>query len=457
MSTLYKQYLIVTSIVIISSLTISMLLLGQLYNNQVKVDMDEQNVEIAFDVLDIVEKLPFEQIDDYFESIAKLGYQIVLMDENKNLTSYGATFIDMKLNNEMVDLVGSNGIYHGIRNYKQNFSIMNHFANDVQNTIGVPLAIDDRNYAMFIRMDNTSSFTEMHYLIVGFLIITAIFIFVAMLLLARQLVQPLKQLQRATELIAQEDYNIDLNINRKDELGQLAIQFSKMAKRLSENDQLKKDFINNVSHDFQSPLLNIQGYANVLKDAENTEEERVQYLEIIEQETIRLSALTKQLLLLSSLDQKNLPIEKKKFSLDQQLKEILFAKRWKLDDKQMELIYELEPIDIVADQHLMEQVWDNLLSNAIRYSEEKGKIVVTCLREGDAVVVSIRDDGIGIPAESLERIKERFYRVEASRSRQSSGLGLAIVTEIIERHNGEFIIESELGKGTNVIVKLFER
>jgi len=237
----------------------------------------------------------------------------------------------------------------------------------------------------------------------------------------------------------------------------LAIQFSKMAKRLAENDQLKKDFINNVSHDFQSPLLNIQGYANVLKDAENTEEERVQYLEIIEQETIRLSALTKQLLLLSSLDQKNLPIEKKKFSLDQQLKEILFAKRWKLDDKQMELIYELEPIDIVADQHLMEQVWDNLLSNAIRYSEEKGKIVVTCLREGDAVVVSIRDDGIGIPAESLERVKERFYRVEASRSRQSSGLGLAIVTEIIERHNGEFIIESELGKGTNVIVKLFER
>ena len=457
MSTLYKQYLIVTSIVIISSLTISMLLLGQLYNNQVKVDMDEQNVEIAFDVLDIVEKMPFEQIDDYFESIAKLGYQIALMDENKNLTNYGAKFIDMELNNEMVDLVGSNGIYHGIRNYKQNFSIMNHFANDVQNTIGVPLAIDDRNYAMFIRMDNTSSFTEMHYLIVGFLIITAIFIFVAMLLLAHQLVQPLKQLQRATEQIAQEDYNIDLNINRKDELGQLAIQFSKMAKRLAENDQLKKDFINNVSHDFQSPLLNIQGYANVLKDAENTEEERVQYLEIIEQETIRLSALTKQLLLLSSLDQKNLPIEKKKFSLDQQLKEILFAKRWKLDDKQMELIYELEPIDIVADQHLMEQVWDNLLSNAIRYSEEKGKIVVTCLREGDAVVVSIRDDGIGIPAESLERVKERFYRVEASRSRQSSGLGLAIVTEIIERHNGEFIIESELGKGTNVIVKLFER
>ena len=211
-----------------------------------------------------------------------------------------------------------------------------------------------------------------------------------------------------------------------------------------------------VSHDFQSPLLNIQGYASVLKDAENTEEERIQYLEIIEHETKRLSALTKQLLLLSSLDQKNLPIEKKTYSLDHQLKELLFAKRWELDDKQMELVYELKPIEIYADQHLMEQVWDNLLTNAIRYSdpEKKGKIYVTCAREENAVVVSIRDNGIGIPEDALEKVKERFYRVDASRSSQSSGLGLAIVTEIVGRHDGELIIESELGEGTNVTVKL---
>ena len=297
----------------------------------------------------------------------------------------------------------------------------------------------------------------MHYLIVGFLLISAIIIFVAMIFLARQLVQPLKKLQLATEQIAQENYDIDLKINRNDELGQLASQFQKMAQRLAENDQLKKDFINNVSHDFQSPLLNIQGYANVLKDAENTEEERVQYLEIIEQETKRLSALTKQLLLLSSLDQKNLPIEKKIFSLDQQLRALLFAKRWKLDDKHMELIYKLEPIEIYADQHLMEQVWDNLLTNAIRYSEVKGKIVVICTREEDAVVVSIRDYGIGIPKDALERVKERFYRVDASRSSQSSGLGLTIVTEIVGRHKGEFVIESELGKGTIVTVRLLDR
>ncbi|MEL3961009.1 HAMP domain-containing sensor histidine kinase [Lysinibacillus endophyticus] len=454
MKTLYKQYIVVTLLVIIASLVISMLLLGQLYNNKIRVDTDKEHLEIAQEVVDIVKTMPVERLDDYFQSVAKLGYQLVIVDESKKVTSYGAKFADMTINEEMTSLIGSNDIYHGIRNYKQNFSIFNHYANDVQNTIGVPFQVENKNYAMFIRMDNASMFTEMHYLIVGFLIICAIIIFIAMVLLARQLVQPLKKLQQATEQIAQENYDIQLDIYREDELGQLAFQFQKMAQRLKENDQLKKDFINNVSHDFQSPLLNIQGYASVLKDAENTEEERIQYLEIIEQETKRLSALTKQLLLLSSLDQKNLPIEKKRYYLDQQLKELLFTKRWILDDQQMELIYELEPIEIYADQHLMEQVWDNLLSNAIRYSEPKGKIVVTCYRDNNIVVVSIQDEGIGISKDDLERVKERFYRVDASRTNQSSGLGLAIVTEIVARHNGEFLIESELGKGTTVTVRL---
>jgi len=457
MKTLYKQYIVVTLVVIIASLVISMFLLGELYNKIVREDSDEENLEIAYEVVHVVEVMPAERIDEYFQSVAKLGYQIVIIDENRKQTNYGTKFANMELNQEMLDIVSSNGIYHGIRDYKQSISIFNHYANDVKNTIGVPFKIENKQYALFIRMDNAALFTEMHYLIVGFIIISAIMIFVAMILLARQLVQPLKQLQYATEQIAQENYNIDIKINRNDEVGRLAKQFQKMAQQLAVNDQMKKDFINNVSHDFQSPLLNIQGYANVLKEAENTEEERVQYLEIIEQETKRLSALTKQLLLLSSLDQKNLPIEKKTYSLDQQIKELVFAKRWLLDEKQIELIYELEPIEIYADKHLLEQVWDNLLSNAIRYSEEKGKIVVTCSRKENVVVVSIRDHGIGIPKDSLERVKERFYRVDTARSNQSSGLGLAIVSEIVERHNGEFTIESELGKGTTVSVRLYDK
>ena len=457
MKTLYKQYIIVTLVVIVASLIISMVLVSGVYNGQVREDTDEKNLQIAQEVTGIVQTLPMNQMDEYFDSVAKLGYQLVVVDENLQPTFYGTKFSEANINEQMLAIIGSNTTYHGIREYKQNFSIMNHYANDVQNTIGLPFHLDNKNYALFIRTDNASSFTEMHYLIIGFLLVSAIIILVAMIFLARQLVQPLKQLRLATEQIAQENYQIDLKINRNDELGLLATQFQKMAQRLAENDQLKKDFINNVSHDFQSPLLNIQGYASVLKDAENTEEERIQYLEIIEQETKRLSALTKQLLLLSSLDQKNLPIEKKVYSLDQQLKELLFAKRWKLDDKQMELIYELEPIDICADQHLLEQVWDNLLTNAIRYSEKKGKIVVTCAREVNAVVVSIRDYGIGIPEDALEKVKERFYRVDVSRSNQSSGLGLAIVTEIIGRHDGEFVIESELGKGTKVNVRLLDQ
>ena len=120
----------------------------------------------------------------------------------------------------------------------------------------------------------------------------------------------------------------------------------------------------------------------------------------------------------------------------------------------MELVYELEPVEVFSDEQLMEQVWDNLLSNAIRYSEDKGKIIVTCSKKDNQIFVTIKDNGIGIPEQSLEKVKERFYRVDPSRSSQSSGLGLAIVTEIVNRHAGQFVIESELGKGTKVTVVL---
>lgn len=453
MKTLYKQYIIVTLVVIVASITLSMLLLGQIYNAQIRPDTDEENFEVAQDVKQILNAMPEESYDAYFQAVAKLGYQVTIANEVGQMTHYGTAFKKNELNRAMRAIIGTENVYHGIQAYKERFFFMNHFANDVQNTIGVSISLSGEPHALFIRQDNATLFSEMHFLIVGVIIISGIIILGTMIFLARQLIQPLKQLQKATEQIAQENYDIQLTIERDDELGMLATQFQKMAKRLAENDQTKKDFINNVSHDFQSPLLNIQGYANVLKDGENTEEERVQYLGIIEQETKRLSALTKQLLLLSSLDQKSLPIDKTYFSLDQQLKERLFSKRWKLEDKQLELIYELEPVEIYADQHLLEQVWDNLLSNAIRYSEGGSKIAVTCSKKEGFVQVVIQDNGIGIPKEALEKVKERFYRVDPSRSSQSSGLGLAIVTEIVKRHDGEFIIESELGKGTKVTVR----
>ncbi|MER2112854.1 MAG: HAMP domain-containing sensor histidine kinase [Solibacillus isronensis] len=454
MKTLYRQYIVVTLAVIIISITMSMLLIGQIYKSQIRPDTDAKIYGVAEEVQQILKSMPKESADAYFESIAKLGYQIGVIYPDGNLTSYGSKFKKTKITPEMLSIVGTDKVYHGIRDYKGSSYFMNHFANDIQNTIGVSFQLNDESYAFFIRQENATLFSEMHLLIVSFIIITAVVILLTMILLARQLVRPLKQLQQATNQIALENYDIQLTIDRNDELGQLATQFQKMANRLAENDQIKKDFINNVSHDFQSPLLNIQGYANVLKDADNTEEERVQYLEIIEQETKRLSALTKQLLLLSSLDQKNLPVQKKTYSLDKQLKERLFSKRWKLDDKQMELVYELEQVEVFADEQLMEQVWDNLLSNAIRYSEDKGKIIVTCSKKDNQIFVTIKDNGIGIPEEALEKVKERFYRVDPSRSSQSSGLGLAIVTEIVNRHAGQFIIESELGKGTKVTVVL---
>lgn len=454
MKTLYKQYTIVTIVIILASLAISMFLVTGLYNTIVRKDTNRDTLESLNQVIQTLEHLDENQVNEVLNSSASLGYQLVLLRPDQTATYYGTKFEQTTFSNPMLEVLTKNKTYNGILNYKQNFSIVNHYANDLQNTVGRPFQMNNETYALFMRADNNKSFSDMHYLIVGFLLVTALIIYVTMLLLARQLVKPIKQLQKATKQIASEDYDIHLSIKRKDELGLLAEQFQKMAQHLKENDQLKKDFINNVSHDFQSPLLNIQGYATVLKENDNTEAERNEYLTIIEQETKRLSALTKQLLVLSSLDQKNLPLEKKSIFIDQQLKRLIHAKRWLLNEKQMDVQYELESANIVVDEQLLEQVWDNLIMNAIRYSNEKGTLKVVCKNEKDFVYVAFEDKGIGIPTHLIERVTERFFQVDSARSSESSGLGLSIVKEIVERHNGTLTIESIENKGTKVVVTI---
>lgn len=140
----------------------------------------------------------------------------------------------------MLSIIGKDEVYHGIRDYYGSSYFMNHFANDIKNTIGVSFQLDDESYAFFIRQENATLFSEMHLLIVSFIIITAVVILLTMILLARQMVRPLKQLQQATKQIALENYDIQLTIDRNDELGQLATQFQKMANRLAENDDQER-------------------------------------------------------------------------------------------------------------------------------------------------------------------------------------------------------------------------
>ena len=245
-----------------------------------------------------------------------------------------------------------------------------------------------------------------------------------------------------------------MNISRNDEIGQLAENFNLMQQQLAHNDELRKGFINDVSHDFQSPLMNIQGYSDLLQTDELRKEDRLQYAAIIQRESKRLSNLTKQLLILTSLDQASYSLQRNSVRLDEQLKEIIRKSQWRINERELELSYKLEPVSIQGDAELLISVWDNLLSNAIKYSELGSIISITCREVHDEIQIIFKDTGIGINNEQLTQIFVRFYRGDTARKKDGTGLGLSIVKKVVELHGGQVNVTSKVGKGSTFVIKL---
>jgi signal transduction histidine kinase len=270
------------------------------------------------------------------------------------------------------------------------------------------------------------------------------------------LIDPITALTAATKKVGDERFTDVLDINRKDEIGHLAKSFQEMTEKLSENDRIRKEFISDVSHDFQSPLLNIKGYSELLLDENLGIEERQSYASVIQSETERLSSLTQQLLLLTSLDQLSSPLAIKNFRLDKQLKETILKYRWLLEEKSMTLSMDLDEVDFNGDPAFLEKVWENLFSNALKYTSEEGVVEISLKEIESSVVISVQDNGIGINDEEMERIFDRFYRADNSRTREISGtgLGLSIVQQVVKLHDGTIRVIGNENKGTTFIVTL---
>lgn len=299
-------------------------------------------------------------------------------------------------------------------------------------------------------------FTEVHFLLGGMVIVMAIVSLLSMLIVAKKLIEPITKLTEATKMVGEEQFSGAVEINRRDEIGQLAQSFQRMTERLGENDRIRKEFISDVSHDFQTPLLNIKGYAELLMNQELPVGERLGYAKVIQSETERLSSLTKQLLLLTSLDQLTSPLKLKIFRLDEQLKEVIRKSRWLLEEKEISLSMDIDEVEYQGDPAFLEKVWENLLSNALKYTEDGGTVDIELVDEQDAVRVSVRDTGIGMKQTDVDRIFDRFYRVDQSRTQEvgGTGLGLSIVQKVVKLHGGKIEVQSEEGVGTTFLVML---
>lgn len=455
MKKLSIKFILTTFTIMIGSALFAFMLSNFYYQQKLKQENDEKFAEMA---INLARSLEEERMDwaSYLEGIAEMGYQLYVHGEDGRRYFFGDPFRNDDLPQETVDYVLQGEIYHGIRKFPHETFVTGFFANELTNTVGVSFTVANNKYALFLRPNIQLIFREMRILLAVLLSLIIVFSIFSVFLSARFLVQPITKLTDATQEIAKGNFSLRLEIDRQDEIGKLATHFTKMAKQLKKLDRLKNELIANISHDIQTPLANMRGYAELIRKETLSREERKQYAGIITEEVGRLSNLTKQLILLTSLDRPKEFIEKKNFSLSEQMKRVIRNHQWLMEEKGMMVSYVVPDVEIFADESLLQNVWENLLGNAIKYSHENGSIHLLLKEEKKSVFVFIEDQGIGIPPDALPKVFDRFYRVDPSRTRtvEGTGLGLAITKEIVQLHGGKIEIESKEGKGTKVIISL---
>lgn len=262
-------------------------------------------------------------------------------------------------------------------------------------------------------------------------------------------------MSNATQEVARGNFDVSLDENiRIKELREMAHNFNLMAKELAGTEILRTDFVENVSHEFKTPLSAIEGYATLLQKKDISAEKRQDYTKKILYNTRRLSTLTSNILLLSRLENQEIGIKKESFCLDEQLREILLLLEESWTEKQLELEIDLDAVDYYGNKDLLAHVWQNILSNAIKFAPENGIIHILLRRENGSLITSITDNGIGMSEDVMRRVFEKFYQGDFSRSSQGNGLGLALAKRIIDLHGRDIAVSSKEGKGTTFTVTL---
>ncbi|MCA0756804.1 HAMP domain-containing histidine kinase [Paenibacillus sp. N4] len=323
--------------------------------------------------------------------------------------------------------------------------------------LGRQVQFGGERWALFVQPDrfpqNSNFLWTAVTLLVTILIVGSGLILVA----ARYLVRPLKMMTSAATRMAEGDFSVRLPARRGDELGELAGSMNRMARSLSQLETMRQDFVASVSHEIQSPLTSIGGFAEALRSGEVTEAERNRYISIIKEESTRLSRLSENLLKLASLDSQQHPFRPEPYRLDRQMRDVVLASEphWLAKRQTVEL--RMEETVITADRDQLSQLWVNLLSNSMKFTPEGGVISFTLTELEGSAVVRVSDTGIGIKEEDKDRVFERFYKGDSSRDRSAggSGLGLSIARKIVRIHGGSIALEAQPDRqGACFIVRL---
>jgi len=264
----------------------------------------------------------------------------------------------------------------------------------------------------------------------------------------------ISKLAEATKAVAAGDFNVRIKSGGAKEVEYITTSFNDMVQELSNMETLRSDFVGNISHEFRTPVASISGFARRLKKSSLTREQRDEYLDIIISESERLTRLSSNVLLLSSLENTGKFIEMAEYQLDEQLRRTILLLEPQLLKKNIDVDIDLNSVSITANEEMLSDLWINLLNNAVKFSHENAEIRLSLTAGDKDAVVTISDDGIGMDEDIKNHIFDKFYQGDKSRATEGNGLGLPLVKRILELENGKIEVESEPNKGTTFIVTL---
>ncbi|MDE6867549.1 MAG: HAMP domain-containing histidine kinase [Clostridia bacterium] len=288
---------------------------------------------------------------------------------------------------------------------------------------------------------------------------SGILAFIVWIIYQQVFIKPLDKVRLAAKQVAAGDFSVRIPQHRKDgkkdEFQILFDDFNMMAQELASTEIMKTDFIANVSHELKTPISVIQNFSAMLQSEGLTDSERKEYAIKIHEATKRLSILVTDILQLSRLENQKIVVNKKSYNLSEQLCRCILGFEQVWENKNIELNSDLdENIELNSDENLLDIVWNNLISNALKFTSENGIVEVTAKRVDGYAVISVKDNGCGMTEHDIKHVFDKFYQADSSHATKGNGLGLALVKEIITLVQGDITVDSSPDKGSIFTVKI---
>ena len=444
MKSIYSKLIFGFFITIVASFSVAGFVSLRLNDQQIESTVEEDLITTNDYVSKVISNINIENRDDIIDLYAKSSEMaITCYSSSEGYVAYG----NKKYNPTPEQMMAM------FKSTNNELSFKHH--NEVL-AYGTKNMINGQEYYIYVQKDTSgqkSAIANSAILILGCVFLTGSIVF---LVIADIIVKPLTRLTNAIKELSNGNYNVRVDNVGQDEISKLNQGFNQMARQLAKQDETRQKFISDISHEFQTPLTSIQGFANILKEEDLPKEQRVKYANIILYNSKRLSSLAKNMLQLTLLDREEIELELTNYSLVEQMNRVISTQENQAMENNIEIVFEMpkKEIFIEGDEQRLEQVWTNIISNAIKYTNEGGLITITMKKNSKDIEISIEDTGIGMSKEVVSHIFERFYREDKARNVEGNGLGLAIVKSIVDLHHGKIDILSQVDVGTNFIVRL---